>query len=73
MINGTLFLVGKQYITDKYVEDTDSCIMCKRLIINAGIEKVVIRVDIENYRVIMVEDWIKDENLPQNITIESLL
>ena len=35
--------------------------MCKRMIINAGIETVVIR-DTENeYRVIQVQDWIDND------------
>ena len=43
MIGGTLFLVGKNAKTGKYVENANSCMMCKRMIINAGIEAVVIR------------------------------
>ena len=38
--------------------------MCKRLIINAGIETVYIRDDEENYRVVAVQDWVEqDESL----------
>ena len=38
--------------------------MCKRLIINAGIEKIVVRDTIDSYREIIVEDWItNDESL----------
>ena len=38
--------------------------LCKRLVINAGIKNVVVRDDSENYRILDVEDWIKnDESL----------
>ena len=39
--------------------------MCRRLIINAGIERVVIRNTEKDYSVIRVEDWItEDDSLP---------
>ena len=41
---------------------TTSCMMCKRVIINAGIEKVIIRDDKENYRIVLVRDWIDDDD-----------
>jgi len=41
---------------------TSSCMMCKKLVINAGIEKVIVRDDKENYRVIEVSDWIDDDD-----------
>ena len=38
--------------------------MCKRVIITSGIERVIIRDDDENYRVIPVFDWIiNDESV----------
>ena len=49
MIGSTLYLVGKDVATGKYVENASSCSMCKRLIINAGIEKVVIRKNENDY------------------------
>ena len=38
------------------------CSMCKRQIINAGIEKVVIRVDEKLYRTVPVNDWIENDD-----------
>ena len=35
--------------------------MCKHMVINAGIEKVVIRDDDDNYRVVDVRDWVEDD------------
>ncbi|AIY81603.1 cytidine deaminase [Clostridium botulinum] len=63
MIGATLYLVGRDVKTREYVENANSCSMCKRLIINAGISYVVIRKDKENYLKIDVEDWIKNDDL----------
>ena len=69
LMGGTLYLVGKES-TGGYTEYTDSCSMCKRVIINAGIEKVIAK-DINSdlgYRVIEVNDWIDyDEVLEEKI------
>lgn len=62
MIGATLFLVGVDAKTGEYVQNATSCQMCKRLIINAGIEKVVIRDDKTHFRVIPVKDWIDNDD-----------
>ena len=36
--------------------------MCKRAIINAGIEKVIIRDTKDEYRIIDVTDWIENDD-----------
>ena len=61
MLGGTLFLVGKEVATGELIANANSCAMCKRMIINAGIETVVIRDTQDEYRVINVEDWVKDD------------
>ena len=61
MIGATLYLVGKEVDTGDYIENAMSCSMCKRLVINAGIARVIIRDDAQNYRVINVEDWVRDD------------
>ena len=64
MIGATLYLVGRDAKTHEYVQNASSCSMCKRLIINAGIERVVVRRDKDDYFVIDVNDWIlNDESL----------
>lgn len=64
MINASIYLVGKDAATGEYVKDASSCAMCKRLIINAGIKKVVIRDTKSDYRIIDTEEWItNDESL----------
>ena len=42
---------------------TCSCAMCKRLIINAGIEKVVVRENAEEYREYLVSDWVAEDDV----------
>ncbi len=61
MIGSTLYLVGKEVDTGSYIENAVCCSMCKRLVINAGIEKVVVRDDRDHYRVIAVSTWIEDD------------
>lgn len=64
MIGASLYLTGIDARTGDYVESSCSCSMCKRMIINAGIERVYIRDNKNDYRVIEVKDWIEqDESL----------
>lgn len=64
MLGATLYLVGFEVDTMNYIEKASSCSMCKRMVINAGIDKVVIRDTKEDYRIIKVQDWIdQDESL----------
>ena len=64
MIGSTLYLVGKNYKDDKYVEKARPCALCKRMIINAGIKEVIVRDTKTKYTKIPVEDFIKnDESL----------
>ena len=64
MLGSQLYLVGIDMATKDYVQNANSCSMCKRMIINAGIERVYIRDSKDEYRVIEVQDWIdQDESL----------
>lgn len=58
MLDSTLYLVGTEKKTGEYVKDGNSCTMCKRMIINAGIQQVVIRDTKDDYRMINVCDWV---------------
>lgn len=62
MIGATLYLVGKDAKDMTFVEDANSCAMCKRLIINAGIKTVVIRKNKQEYNVVDVQQWIDDDD-----------
>lgn len=63
MIGSTLYLVGRDMQTGELMADADSCPMCKRLIINAGISKVVIRRDHDNYDTVDVQQWVDHDEL----------
>lgn len=61
MLGATLYLVGKEVGSGDYVKNTCSCSMCKRLIINAGIKNVVVRIDKLKFKTIDVNAWISDD------------
>lgn len=64
MIDSTMYLVGKSYTDGSYVEKSNPCALCKRMIINAGIKDIYIRDSKEEYRHIMVQEFIdNDESL----------
>ena len=68
MLGATLYLVGRDMKSGELIEDATSCIMCRRLIINAGICRVVIRRTPAEYAVVHVEDWIReDDSLPDGL------
>ncbi|MBQ6698104.1 MAG: cytidine deaminase, partial [Oscillospiraceae bacterium] len=62
MLGSTLYLVGKDKQTGELIPNASSCAMCKRMIINAGIERVVIRNTPDKYTIILVSDWVKNDD-----------
>ena len=62
MIGATLYLVGRDARTDELLSDAMSCSMCKRQIINAGIDRVIIRITPTEYRTIPVSDWVENDD-----------
>lgn len=64
LIDSTLYLVGKEVSDGSYVAHAKPCALCKRVIINAGIKKVIIRNTKTEYEEIDVKDFIEnDESL----------
>ena len=64
MLGGTLYLVGRDARNGELLKDATPCAMCRRLIINAGIQKVVARIGEDLYETTDVEEWIEhDETL----------
>lgn len=64
-MDATLYLAGRNSKTGEILHDTTSCSMCRRMIINAGIEKVVSRIGETEFTVTNVRDWIfNDDSLP---------
>lgn len=64
MIGSSLYLTCLDAKTGLLYGEVEPCSMCKRLIINAGIEKVIVRTAPSEYRVFLVNDWVEnDESL----------
>ena len=61
MIGSSLYLVGKE-IDGNYVTNGEPCSIYKKIIINAGIEKVIIRTIKNEYKIINTKEW-ERENL----------
>ncbi len=65
-LGATLYLAGREAKNGELLHDATSCSMCRRVIINAGIDRVVIRNTKQDYSVVHVEDWIReDDSLPR--------
>lgn len=64
MLDGTLYMVGIDSKTQEYVDKSMPCSMCKRVIINSGIKKIIIRDSKTSYRTILTQELIEnDESL----------
>lgn len=61
MIGSSMYLCGTDVATGDYISNSNSCSMCKRMIINAGIETVYVRDSKDDYREIKVQSWIDDD------------
>ncbi|MGN1080974.1 MAG: deoxycytidylate deaminase [Acutalibacteraceae bacterium] len=62
MIGGTLYLVGVEAENGEIVSGASSCALCKRMIINAGIDKVIIRESKDRCTEVVVRDWIFNDD-----------
>ena len=61
-IGATIYLVGEDAATGKILGDATSCSMCRRMIINAGIERVVIRRTETEFSIVPVQQWIDEDD-----------
>ncbi|MDD2208220.1 MAG: deaminase [Bacilli bacterium] len=62
MIDSTLYMVGINVKTGDIEPNSTSCMMCKRIVINAGIKEVIVREPNNKYTSYKVEDWITDDD-----------
>ena len=69
VLGASLYMVCRDPATGELIPGSTSCSMCRRLIINAGIARVVIRDDPEEYRVVDVQrDWVEeDDSIPEHL------
>ena len=72
MVGGTIYLVGRNAATGELLNDATSCLMCRRMVINAGLERVVIRRTETEFEVVPVETWIAEDDLmtPENVVMD---
>lgn len=67
-LGATLYMACVEPDTGTLIPGSTSCSMCRRLIINAGIARVVIRDTRTEYRVVEVADWVReDDSLPRSL------
>jgi dCMP deaminase len=66
MIGASLYLACLDPKTGAYVSGTKPCRMCTRLIINAGIERVVVREEVGKHTEYLVANWVWEENINLN-------
>ena len=62
MLGSTLYMACVSPEDGSLFAGTSSCMMCKRQIINAGIETVVIRDTSTEYRIVKVSEWIENDD-----------
>ena len=72
LVGGTIYLVGRNAATGELLPDATSCLMCRRMVINAGLERVVIRRTKTEFEVVPVETWIAEDDLmtPENVVMD---
>ena len=72
MVGGTIYLVGRNAATGELLPDATSCLMCRRMVINTGLERVVIRRTKTEFEVVPVETWIAEDDLmtPENVVMD---
>ena len=56
------YLAGRDAKTGELLTDTTCCSMCRRLIINAGIARVIARIGEDDVRVTDVQEWIDEDD-----------
>ena len=69
VLGATLYMVCRDPNSGELIPGSTSCSMCRRLIINAGIAKVVIRDTPDSYRVVDVQaEWVdRDDSVPERL------
>jgi dCMP deaminase len=60
-INADMYLVGIEIDANEYIKSANSCSLCKKLIINAGIKNVYIRETKTEYRIVNPQEWVKSK------------
>lgn len=62
LIDSTIYMCGINTKTGEIEPNSTSCMMCKRVVINAGIKEVIVREPNNNYTIYNVKDWIDNDD-----------
>ena len=63
MVGGDIYLVGRDAQTGELLKDATSCMMCRRMVINAGLERVIIRRTESEFEIVPVSEWVEEDDL----------
>ena len=69
MVGGTIYLVGRDARTGELLSDATSCPMCRRMVINSGLSRVVIRQTKTEFDVMDVQEWVAEDDLLSPVNI----
>lgn len=61
MLGSSIYLACHDGKTGELYGNVEPCSMCKRMIINAGIHRVIVRNTKDTYSIIEVQSWIEDD------------
>jgi dCMP deaminase len=59
LLGGDMYIYGSSYEKDKPI-DAFPCFICKKMIINAGLNRIVCSTADGKMKVLLVSDWVKD-------------
>ena len=62
MLGSTMYLAGVDAKNGDLVKGACCCMMCKRVVLNAGIERVIVRETEDTYTVYKTADWIENDD-----------
>ena len=60
MVGADLYLAGREVDTGEPVQNPQPCLLCRRVIINAGIARIIMPGE-DGFRYVEVDDWILEE------------
>ena len=67
MAGSDLYLVGIEVESGQLVEQVLPCLLCKRVIINAGISRVILPDHPRGFKYVDVDDWTIEERIAHRI------
>lgn len=62
LLGADLYMVGINAKTNEVEPKATSCMMCKRVVINSGIKRIIVREPNNEYSIYNVEDWINNDD-----------